>query len=326
MAISEYAPGCQIVANGKLITSRYIRKVPQEHWKMYDFAKCGNCQTLNIEIHTEEGFSKHLNQCKQCGKEISASNKGTFLIPDFGFIADPKIELPTLIKPERTYRTEAAFVNYDRVNKEQQLNLNGIPIQITSIDNGAMAILTTDAFYVCQSCGYALEASQTIFPFHKVMERQHKMPSGRNCGCKTLEKFSLGYRFETDVTRIRIDKPCNHEEAYSVLQAMILASCAELNIDNNEIAGCLQYYSAGIFYFILYDTTPGGAGHVKQLNQETILKNVLQRAYLKARNCTCGNEEGDSSCYSCLRTYQNQKFHDMIKRRYVFNYLNEFNH
>lgn len=326
MAISEYAPGCQIVANGKLITSRYIRKVPQEHWKMYDFAKCGNCQTLNIEIHTEEGFSKHLNQCKQCGKEISASNKGTFLIPDFGFIADPKIELPTLIKPERTYRTEAAFVNYDRVIPETKFNINGIELNVSSIDNGAMAILTTDAFYVCQSCGYALEASQTKLPFVKAMERQHKTPSGRNCGCKTLEKFSLGYRFETDVTRIRIDKPCNHEEAYSVLQALILAACAELNIDNNEIAGCLQYYSAGIFYFILYDTTPGGAGHVKQLNQETILKNVLQRAYLKARNCTCGNEEGDSSCYSCLRTYQNQKFHDMIKRRYVFSYLNEFNH
>lgn len=39
MAISEYAPGSQIVANGNLITSRYIRKIPKIGWK--SIAMCG---------------------------------------------------------------------------------------------------------------------------------------------------------------------------------------------------------------------------------------------------------------------------------------------
>lgn len=40
MAISEYAPGSQVVANGELFTSRYVRKIPQIGWKSYDYVNC----------------------------------------------------------------------------------------------------------------------------------------------------------------------------------------------------------------------------------------------------------------------------------------------
>ena len=40
IAISEYAPGSQIVANDQLITSRFIRKMPNMSWKMYDYKYC----------------------------------------------------------------------------------------------------------------------------------------------------------------------------------------------------------------------------------------------------------------------------------------------
>jgi hypothetical protein len=321
IAISEYAPGCQIVANGKLITSRYIRRVNKEHWKMYDYVKCEKCQTLNMEIHREVDNEESLICCKQCGHPFQNNEKKTFLIPEFGFIADPTIGTPTLVKPERTYRTEAAFVNYNKDIPETKYSINGVDLRVATVDNGPMAILTTDDFYVCQSCGYALDSSKTNTPFFKQNKEKHHTSSGKECAVTRLDKFSLGYRFETDVIRIRMDKPCNSEEAYSVLQSLILAACAELNIDNNEIAGCLQYYSDGIFYFILYDTTPGGAGHVKRLNQFDVLHSVLVRAYNKAKKCTCGDADGNSSCYSCLRTYQNQRYHDIIKRRYVIECL-----
>ena len=109
------------------------------------------------------------------------------------------------------------------------------------------------------------------------------------------------------------------------MQAIILSACTKLNIDNTEIAGCLQYCADGVFYYVLYDTTPGGAGHVKRLNSKEMIEKVLSGAYVKAKNCTCGGEEGDSSCYSCLRTYQNQRHHDIIKRKYVVAFLSEMN-
>lgn len=321
IAISEYAPGCQVVANGKLITSRYIRKVPNEHWKMYDYIECGDCQTLNIEIHTEADSPTVLKKCKQCGKIFREQEKQTFITPDFGFIADSKIETPTLIKPERTYRSEAAFVNYTNEIPEVEYTINEVKLHVATVNNGPMVIRTTGDFFVCQTCGYAEDTIQSNSPFFKRTTKSHKSPSGRTCKCTELDKFSLGYRFETDVIRIKIDLPCNSDEAYSVLQALILATCYELNIDNNEIAGCLQYCSGGMFYYILYDTTPGGAGHVKRLNNSDMIARVLNSAYYRAHDCICGNTDGDSSCYSCLRTYQNQKYHDIIKRKYVIDYL-----
>lgn len=323
IAISEYAPGCQVVANGKLITSRYIRKVPNEHWKMYDFVKCTECQTLNIDIHTESGVNESLTKCKQCGKEFSVRSKKTFLIPDFGFIAESKIEKPTLVKPERTFRTEASFVNYNTDIPEKQFDINGTKIFLATVDNGPMAMLTTDDFFVCEACGYALDPTIKTGLFNKETLVEHKTPAGKACNNKRLHKFSLGYRFETDVVRLRIERPLYFEHAYSVLQAIILSACKQLNIDNNEIAGCLQYYKEGFYNFILYDTTPGGAGHVKRLNNQEILTQVLKLAYERTATCGCGGDNGDSSCYSCLRTYQNQRYHDILKRNYVVGYLKD---
>ena len=323
MAIAEYAPGCQVVANGKLITSRYIRKMPREHWKMYDYVKCPECQTLNIAIHTENIDVNPLMNCKQCKKVFTDQNKSTFLIPDFGFIAESKIEKPTLVKPERTYRTEAAFVNYDNEIVETHYTFNRTDIYLATVNNGPMAILTSDSFYVCESCGYAMDPSEKIGVYTRQTKHIHKTPSGSACPNQTLKKFALGYRFETDVIRMRIDKPSNYEQAFSVLQAFVLSACRQLNIDNNEIAGCLQYHKDGCFNFILYDTTPGGAGHVKRLNDQTTLKQVLNTAFDITQYCTCGGDEGDTSCYSCLRTYRNQRYHDILKRRYVIDFLQD---
>lgn len=77
------------------------------------------------------------------------------------------------------------------------------------------------------------------------------------------------------------------------------------------------------FSFILYDKTPGGAGHVKRINNEDVLKQVFIAAYDKANNCTCGGDSKETSCYSCLRTYQNQRNHDIIKRSYVIEHLKD---
>jgi hypothetical protein len=290
---------------------------------MYDYVKCSGCQTLNLNIHTENEENEGLSGCKQCGKPFSSASKRTFLIPDFGFIAESKIEKPTLVKPERTYRTEADFVNYSNDIPEKKYQIHDTDVYVSTVDGGPMAMLTTDDFFVCQSCGYAEDSSQTTSAYFKETNKEHKTPSGKMCSNKKLNKYSLGYRFETDVVRIRIEKYLNYNAAYSVLQALILAASDELNIDSNEVAGCLQYYNKGVYNFILYDTTPGGAGHVKRLNNETLLQRIFTTAYNKAKNCICGGEEADTSCYSCLRTYQNQRNHDIIKRKYVIEYFKD---
>ena len=44
IALSEYAPSSQIVAGGKLWTSRYLKKLPQREWPKYRYAVCDRQQ------------------------------------------------------------------------------------------------------------------------------------------------------------------------------------------------------------------------------------------------------------------------------------------
>ena len=78
--------------------------------------------------------------------------------------------------------------------------------------------------------------------------------------------------------------------------------------------------SCGIIYnptnfkaysLILFDTVSGGSGHVKRLIDDNSLTEVLKNAYIKVSQECCSE---DTSCYNCLRTYNNQRLHKHIKR------------
>ncbi len=326
IAISEYAPGCDVVAAGNLITSRYIKKVPSKAWKEYDYIKCGNCQTLNIDIHHDAIEGTSLKECRQCKAQFENELIKTFIIPEFGFISDHKISKPSLIKPDKTYRSEASIVSYGDLIKNINMVIKGQEVEITSLENGEIAILNSSSFYVCETCGCTFSQQETN-AFGSTYTHQHKNSIGYECKNNKMINRNLGYRFKTDAIIIDINTPMELKEAYSVLQALILSIAQILNIDNGEIGGCLQYKALLMgksYQFVLYDTTPGGAGHVRRIANKVSLSKVLENAYYKAANCDCGGEEKDSSCYNCLRTYQNQKYHDIIKRKYVINILDCF--
>ena len=323
MAISEYAPGCEVVAAGNLVRSRFIKKVQNKAWREYDFARCEKCGTLNIAIHLGTREEQSISECRQCNEQISAAAIDTFLIPEFGFSAEPKILKPSLIKPERTYRSEASLVNSGNTVYNDEYQIGGLTVGITCMEDGEIAVLNNAHFYVCPNCGYSLGDFEAN-TYTDTLAKEHHNPSGRICGNKKLIRRALGYRFKTDANQISLSIPMSFNEAYSVLQALILSACNILSIDNGEIDGCLLFTVKDMissFDFILYDSTPGGAGHVKRLRSETTIREVLRGAYKKAADCDCGGAEGDASCYKCLRTYNNQHYHDEIKRKYVIDVL-----
>lgn len=328
-AISEYAPGSQIVANGNLITSRYINKVPGMSWKQYLYKKCQMCQTLNVIPHVES-VEDNLKECKQCKCSLEDVNSGVFLIPEFGFATEAgKMDKPKLIKPDRTYKNEISYISNKSSNfKEVKI---GNSITELAINKGEeMAVLNTSNFFVCQECGYTHLDSKCFSTYKK---KKHKRPSGYTCsnnGSNTLRRFSLGYRFETDVAQLRFigSNLSNFEDAMCVLYGVLSGIYSELNIESSDVSGCLQYYfnedlHQGNYAIILFDKTPGGAGFVKRLSEDGVLESVLYESLRLMKRCTCGGELGDSSCYSCLRSYYNQKHHDILKRSVVIDFIED---
>lgn len=325
MAISEYAPGSQIVANNKLITSRYIKKIPTLSWKMYSYTVCPECSNLNIQLFTEDSDDNGIEECCQCGKVFDKTAK-VFLVPEYGFVADPTgIRKPGLKKPERTYRGEISYVGGKAEESHKVYTIGKTPVHFTTSHNDELAVLNTSKFYVCESCGYA-----DVFEdeFTRTKKHTHKNVRGLPCAQKTLRNFALGYTFLTDVVKIRFDgyDITRKDQALSILYGLLRGISSCLNIEESDVAGCLQGYrcSSGIAYsLIFFDTTPGGAGHVKRLDNETVLNNVFRETLNIMEKCTCGGEQGDTSCYSCLRSYKNQKIHDLLKRKDVIEFCRD---
>ena len=325
VAISEYAPGSQVVANGKLITSRYIRTVPGMAWKQYLYNTC-RCGTLNIEPYSGNDESQErMKNCRQCGEPLNTRGYNKFLIPAFGFEAESKTKNPGLKKPERTYSSETSYVGYLSKIEPKRFDLNGSVIEISMSSNDEMAVLNRSNFYVCTSCGYTI--LDKGYPVDE-KSRKHKRSSGRECKNIHLARRSIGYRFETDVFQLRFINPDvrNMDQALSLLYGIMRGICSFLNIEQDDISGCVQYFrnedtGNGCFAMIFYDRTPGGAGHVKRLNDPNVLKNVLKETLALMKECNCGGETMDTSCYGCLRNYYNQKHHDQLKRGYVVEFI-----
>lgn len=327
MAISEYAPGSQIVANGNLITSRYIKKVPRLGWKIYDYKQCPSCNTLNIAVHITENDAgteeKELETCKQCNETLAFS-KQSFIIPEFGFEAD-RIEKPGLRKPERTYRGDIAYTGYNNRIELGEIIIGNAVIEIGTSQNDEMAVLNENNFYVCTACGYT-DQDDKCFAFTKKMK--HKNVGGYPCINDVLRKYSLGYRFKTDVTQIRFIDPeiQSTTVARSILYGVLKGACSYLNIEESDVSGCIHYFYNKTsrqpnYSLILYDTTPGGAGHVKRICEQKAFENVLRETLQLMKQCDCGGEAMDTSCYACLRSYRNQKYHDILQRGYVIEFL-----
>lgn len=327
MAIAEYAPGSQVVANGQLFIGRYIKRLPNVNWKRYDYINCDECGTLNIEVNTGEGENERLEKCRVCSAALDSSAQHTFIVPAFGFEADPNdIRKPGLTRPERTYRGEVSYVGYrsDATIKRMHIGSASIAMQFCSQDE--MAVLNRSEFFVCEYCGYA-EVNPT---FRRYEKKEHRTSSGYKCFNQNLHSYSLGYRFETDVLQLRFLDPAlmikEYDKALSLLHGILRGVVSALELEDQDISGCLQGFylpeaQSYCYGLVLYDTTPGGAGHVKRLMDSNVLMKALRMALEHVERCGCGGEEGTASCYACLRSYGNQKVHDLLKRSYVIQFL-----
>lgn len=319
MAISEYAPGSQIVANGELITSRYIKRVPRIGWKMYSYVRCPICNTLNTKIYIDDD---NIESCCQCGAlfgETRDTKTNVFLIPELGFIADGKIQKPGLRRPNRTYSGEISYVGFRENMEEHEYRIGRSRAVVKTSHNDEMTVLNRNPFYVCEQCGYT-ELDRKCFV--RTKKKQHSNSGGFHCANEYLKNYALGYSFKTDVVMIDFpDYSINDwKNGLSILHAILRGISVYLNIEESDIAGCLQMIN-GSYCIIIFDNTPGGSGHAKRIDSATNLEGVLRTALSIVDNCSCGGEEGDSSCYFCLRNYRNQRHHNDLKRKYAVDFL-----
>ncbi len=328
MAISEFAPPAEIVANGKQWKSYAINTIPDKSWPTYVYHECPSCRRIlppKSEVtEVTVDISDMTKVCPGCGGQLKAKK---FIIPLFGF-STSYTEKPKQVgetRPKAYYLTQTQFWSDTDLTERQQQEVKEKTVDFKGKDvlakyspGGKLFVLnqgTSGAgLLVCPECGYATEIGK--------IKRTHKTKYGRNCGGK-LEQVSLGHQFSTDILKLQLpshevdvfedDSLEKKDQFLSVMYAVLEGASTELDINRSDINGCVT----GDHQIILYDDTPGGSGFVKCIYDN--LEKVLEQAKEKVKG-SCGCTE-ETSCYGCLRNYGNQFFHDVLSRGLAYRYL-----
>ncbi len=327
LAIAEYAPGCEVVAGGFLWQSRGLKTRPRFDWPKFDYVICSHCGRYRSKRH--EVSDPILQVCQGCGAtQDRLSKKGTFVVPEFGFVTGEKPRRPTEARPERTYASRVYFAAEGNAEGNQEtLERNGVRLTTQFSRSGKLAVVNSSLFAICSQCGYghaarAVSAREQSGAGHAP---PWSLDSARTCN-GMLNYWNLGHEFQTDLFELRV-QGLNRPQKFwlSLLYALLEGAAAALSIRRQDLDGCL--YSAEGAYslpaLVLFDDVPGGAGHVRRIGE--CLDEVLRAArdHLDGR-CGCGGGKGgagETSCYGCLRNYRNQWLHDQLARGPVFQFL-----
>ena len=330
IAISEFAPPAQIVADGKVWESYAINTVPDKGWPTYVYHECAKCKRIyppegNMVYITADTDDYPRKVCKYCDNVMDPKK---FIIPIFGFSTQIEYKPKPVgeTKPARYYATQTQFWGFDDLTEKQQkevmekeLDFKGKTANITYSPGGKLFVLNQGkngrGLRVCPVCGFTTDPA--TIPKGNAHETKYK----RKCKSKTLIPVSLGHEFSTDIIKISlprhevsIEGTQDKNQELSVLYAILEGASKALDISRDDISGCVTDSRE----LVLFDDTSGGSGFVKYIfnNFDAVLREALNKV---SGMCGCTEE---TSCYGCLRNYSNQHFHDMISRGLAKEYIN----
>lgn len=333
LAISEFAPGSEIVANKKVWKPYSLNMSRMKGWPVQQYAICKTCGRL-FGYHVDLGTSYEERETDCCNEPL---NYHYYLQPVFGFSTKAD-DLPGNPGERRKAKPLPSRVKFDTYVDEEleltetfhnvvKIGTHGIDVKYSS--RGKMVIVNNGGgmgYSLCKRCGYITQTKPVKSKSNKETKVEHKTKLGKKCENTYLYNIHLGHDFITDVVEIKLPlismKYIEKSFWPSLLYAVMEGASIELGIARSEIGGCL-YRADGVDVtntsIILYDDVPGGAGHAKKISQH--LTGVLENARLKvAGSCGCGE---DTSCYGCLRGFENQFYHEILQRGIAYEYLTE---
>lgn len=318
-AIREYAPGQEVVADKRIWKSSglmFFRDTP----KRYHYRICHNCNHLRIGLEAGIPLSNADGPCPVCGElpKNSKRAKYQYLQPD-GFRAAYDSGKPAGQAIEHPWNlTRSAVIPHE---PDETIGLGNL-VDLGYSRKGELLYVNEgesgSGFRICLKCGTRLSPKDTSC--------KNKF-RGEVCG-GPFENVTLGFKETTDTLQlsfnpsqsVTIPSPDDRSFWLSLMHALIQGACHALQIERTDIDGVLfpRRLEGGGWQqtIVLFDDVPGGAGHVFEIRKEFV--KVISEA-LKVVNCVdCAP---DSSCYHCLRDYNNQFDHAILQRGPAANFL-----
>ena len=327
-ALGEYAPGRQVVVNKKTyriggIYNPFSKnpEAPAQDININDkhVALCLKCNfTKKLENHTPN------ESCPNCKEELIirpyvrptgfSPEKGRELrkgdlSQDYSYTSMPQLIIDKEDIDPSPYN-DLGLIEYKHRENEELLIMN------RGADNES-------GFYMCEDCGFikpVLE-NEDLTKGHDKPFQQSGMVEKKCSG--TLHQIYLGNSFKTDLFLIRLTMDKNLDfyankqwlrDALNTLgEGLVLASSRVLDIDAQELTVGYRIIQedqgTGFVDLYLFDTLSGGAGYSYEAGNR--INEIIEKTFEVLNECTNNCE---SSCYKCLRNYQNQMKHEHLNR------------
>ena len=323
IGIVEYAPGAQVVARGRVWTSRGIGFYPKHFMPERYYKVCPSCR--NVEI----GESPELVPltCPKCQQAMPGASRA-FIEPR-SFVTsvhESQGKEPGMTRVRPPVAMETQLVTSARDEDFLDSPLQGITWAMQDAKAGTMLVVNRgkgDGFKRC-GCGYT-----EVIPRGGAVTfnlPSHKEPyTGSECVRPERYKAQdLAHQFRTDVLQLRIDhqiplppdlsadarETFRLEVARTLTEAVRIALSEALEIQDGEVTGTFRWRLSAGPEIIIFDSVPGGAGYVEMFFQKFTAKDLLKgatRVLECSKNCTNG-------CSHCVCTYSNQIYWDQFRR------------
>ena len=344
IGISEYAPGSEVVAGGRVWTSCGISKRSKFTGDdtFIDQAKYRVCDSCRAPQITPRDADPE-DHCRQCGTAFPDTNTTRNYVRPQGFLTsvtdslgrDPgaaRIRPP--VADEALLLTEAPRRRYAATDVPGLLTFHAPGSNRPDHELGRIITVNRGkhkgGFAWCRACEHAAPADG-YGP-----ERRWQQPSnlgthdnprtGLQCladPAQPVYPVDLAHVFETDVRALlfdvspqtpdgtRIDAAGN--VGRSLQEALRLGAADLLETYPRDIKALIQRLD-GRLVIVLYDAVSGGAGYATRLTQEDGYR--ARDILLEARKVLdCENEDCVTSCTRCLNDYSNQKHWAEFERR-----------
>ncbi len=344
IGISEYAPGSEVVAGGRVWTSDGISKRSKftgddAFIERAKYRVCEACKSPQIT----EAQQQPAPTCEQCGTDFPRSAGTRNFIRPHGFLTsaadgpgrDPGASrIRPTVTDEALLLTEAPFSAYRETDLPGVLTFHAPGSNRPDPELGRIITVNRGkqggGFAWCKRCEHAVPARGTgpemAWQQATLMEKHVNPRTGLPCGAELTQPvwpIDLAHVFETDVRALLFqgaprDPDGNPIEntiglSRTLQEALRLGAAVLLETDPRDLRALGQRLG-GYPVFVLYDSVSGGAGYATRLTQEDGFRAL--DLLMSARNIlACRNPDCLSSCTRCLNDYSNQRYWPDFDRR-----------
>ena len=320
LALNEYVPESKILVGGKIAISRGLKK----HWTDNNYNKSLGLQYYALECENGHEYIKQ-SQNESCRCGASTIRIQQLVFPRYGFTTaawEPIKRETSLERIGKQTICPIAFTDdEDGDKKENFANINGFDV----IYKEEAPLLVKNSgrngvgFAICTRCGFSISEkknnTQGQMDLPKDFEKHASIFSinpkdfcwGKNMAlAPVIRNKVLAAKEITDMLLIKwpgliMDNP---NGAYSLGRALIIAGARLLEIDERELGMEIIPCEPPVLGIVIFDTTPGGAGHCLELI-------LLGRKWIEiTRNVLYVNEEHHArckrACLDCILGYSSQ--------------------